>query len=165
MTFKLSHVALAFVASASLCAAAETLVPSSKVSADANIIVSQDAKLTLAITPVANLTVSDVKKGKTTTVAKFKVGGSTGDNTAVRLRASEPHNPTCADLRGVSNNHNKMQVCLDSPPEKLVDDGVTYYKYGNGEFAVVSSPANTNPAMPVGIDTYNMAMELVRYTK
>ncbi|MFM5567317.1 hypothetical protein ACET8I_12260 [Aeromonas veronii] len=165
MTFKFSHVALVFVASASFFAAAENIVPGSQVLANADIVVSQDSTLSLTLNPVANLTVSDIRKGRATTVAKFKVDGSSGDNAAVRLVGANPSYPDCAYLLGSSNKNNKMEVCLDYPSEKFVDNGNTYYKYGNGEYQVKGGGDNVQPTMPVGADTYKLSMELVRYTK
>lgn len=164
MNLKYSHIALAFIASASFCAVAETIVPGSEINAKADIVVAQDAKLSLAINPAANLTVTDIRKGRATTVAKFKVDGGLGGDTAVRLVAAPSEHPDCAFLQGAANNNNKILVCLDNPPQKFSEGGIDYFKYGNGEYQVVGHDQNALPTMPVGADSYNLAMELVRYT-
>ncbi|MFM5567316.1 hypothetical protein ACET8I_12255 [Aeromonas veronii] len=167
MNFKLSHIALAFVASVSFYAAAENVVPGSEMVGNADVAVRQDSQLSLTINPVVNLTVADIKKGRSTNVAKFKVSGGMGSNTAVRLLNASNTHPHCAYIFGSSDKTNKLEVCLSNSVhmKDFVENGNTYFILGDGEYDIRGGADNINPNLTsVGADSYNMAMELVQYT-
>ncbi|MGR1254925.1 hypothetical protein [Aeromonas veronii] len=164
MNFKFSRIALAFVASASFCAAAETIVPGSAVVSEADIIVLQDAAVGLTITPEANLTVSAIKQGAVTDIAKFNVSGN---NAAVRLLNGHPAGPHCGYIFGTTDNTNKIEVCLKGAvaQDKFDANGSTYFKAAAGEHAIRGGGDNKSPQLTsVGADTYKLAMEVVQYT-
>ncbi|MGR1254926.1 hypothetical protein [Aeromonas veronii] len=160
MKFKLSRVALAFVASASFYAAAETIVPGSAVVSEADVAVAQDAAVGLTITPIANLTVADIKRpGRD--MAKYKVSGA---NATVRLLNAQSNYPHCAFIYGANDNTNKVDVCLVGPHDKFTADGIVYYKANEGEYVIRSGDYNRQPTITkVGADTYKLAMEVAQY--
>ncbi|MFM5568951.1 hypothetical protein ACET8I_20725 [Aeromonas veronii] len=166
MTVKISHVVMAIIASTPFSPFAQNILAGSEVVAEADIIVTKDSPLGLSITPETNLTVADIRKGALTTIAKFRVSGSSGGNAAVRLLNSTPGYPYCAYILGSSDSNNKFEVCLGDVAENFVANNNTYYKYSDGEYIVRGGGDNRYPNLtPVAPDSYKMAMELVRYTK
>lgn len=169
MTFKHTHIALAFLASASFGAVAETVVQGSAVVSEADIIVSQNNAVGLAITPEANITVSDIKEKNFVPFAKFTLSGK---DVAVRLLGADQVRPVCADIFGATNNTNKIQACLHAPNytpntlgtfNKFVAGGITYFKYPSGREYIIRS-GGENLHSPISADTYTLAMEAVQYT-
>ncbi|MFM5568950.1 hypothetical protein ACET8I_20720 [Aeromonas veronii] len=165
MNFRVSHVVLVFVASASFSASAEAIVPGSAVVSEADITVLQDASVGLTITPEANLTVADIKKSRSTQIAKFKVRGG---NAAVRFVNQLLSTPQCAYVFGVADQKHKFQVCLKGSAGNFVDNGNRYYKYSPGDYIIQGAYdnvlANSN-LTNVGADAYKLEMELVQYTQ
>ncbi|MFM5567315.1 hypothetical protein ACET8I_12250 [Aeromonas veronii] len=163
MNFKLSHIALAFVASVSFYAAAENVIPNSVVVSDANITVAQDASVGIVITPESGVTVSAVKTGGPVSFAKFKLSGK---NVAVRFLDAQPQIPNCTFIYGINDKKNKIDVCMDGLFNQFDAGGFTYSKGDAGiEYDIRGGSDNAVPAVTtVGGDTYKLTMEAVQYT-
>lgn len=167
MNMKLSHVALALLTSTSFYAAAATIVAGSEVKAEADIVVSADSPVGLAITPVANLTVVDIKKGPSTIIARMDVKG---ESVALHMVNSDASYPHCSWITGQDDNTNKIHACfpVNNGNPYLTIDGKAYYPYTEGKgHTIVSGSNNANPAKgsKVGVDTYKLSLEAIKYTK
>ncbi|MBO1386553.1 hypothetical protein BVJ60_17485 [Vibrio cholerae] len=161
MNIKLSRIALALMASVSFSALANNVVSGSEVIAEADIVVNADSNLSLTITPIAGLTVSDINKGAVTKVANMNL---TGTNLAVRMINAVADYPYCAVSFGNNNPSNTMQICLgEGTVNNFVYNGFTYYPVSEGSNYLRAGNDNAK-LFNVGPDTYRVMLELVQYT-
>ena len=162
MNMKLSHIALALLASTSFYAAAETIVAGSAVTAEADIVVSADSSFALLINPLEGLTVSDFKK-KDQKLGEFSVS----EDAYVRIvgNESKPNRRQCTFIYGESNSQNKIEVCTSGSPGILASvNGTYYYSYeAQKKHSIVTGGYNTDPSVTnVNPDTYKISMEAIR---
>lgn len=159
-SIKISNVAVALLASTSFYAAAETIVPGSAVTVEADIVVSAGSAIGLEVIPAQGLTVGKLLD-EATKLATLKV---TGNNAAIRLINADPTATHCAWVNGVNNNTNKVQMCLNQSNGPLTIGGVRYWKYAAGEHGLHPGTSNSNAGLAkLGADTYKVSLEAIQY--
>ncbi|EJL6325681.1 hypothetical protein ACPD0F_003651 [Vibrio cholerae] len=162
MNIKLSRISLAFTVSVSFSTLANNVVSGSEVIADADIVVNAKSYVSLTITPIEGLTITDIKKGKQTKVATLNL---IGNNLAVRMINPNSDYPYCTIAVGTNNRNNTAAFCLGGDmSHSFVDNGNTYYPVSPGVNYLRSGQYNAIGKSKVGVDTYKVSMELVEYT-